>query len=145
MTPDPKDWGDALQHYGEVVKKYNLERYITFRGYTKNTLEEMVKSQCVLFPSYSEAQPMTIIEAMLLGVPVVAYDCKYGPASMIEHGVSGMLCKVGDIQSLAKHTYAVVGNSEFRQVLSNNARLQAKEFTNSDNIFDKWLDLFSLK
>lgn len=146
VTPDLKDLDKALESYGEIVQEYKLEQYITFHGYTQNAPEEMAKSQCVLFPSYSEAQPMTIIEAMLVGTPVVAYNCKYGPAYMIEHHHSGMLVDdVGNVDMLAQYVYEILSKPDFRKMLSDNAKIQVQKFTNSDILFQKWLDLFEEK
>lgn len=146
VTPNLTDLDKTLETYGEVVQQYRLEQYVTFHGYTQNTPEEMAKSQCVIFPSYSEAQPMTIIEAMLVGTPVVSYNCKYGPAYMIEHHRSGMLVdKVGDVGTLAKYVYEVLSKPDFRKMLSDNAKIQAQKFTDSDSLFQKWLDVFGKK
>lgn len=142
VTPDLKQLDKTIDYYNKIVQQNNLEEYITFHGYAHNAIEEMLKCQCILFPSNSEAQPMTIIESMSLGIPVIAYDCKYGPRSMIKHNISGMLCDVGDIKSLADNTYMVLSNEAFRKTLSSNAKIQASEFTDSDKIFNKWLNIF---
>lgn len=56
----------------------------------------------LLFPSTYryEAQPLTIIEAMSLGVPVVAYDVG-GVRDLVEDGVTGRLVTAGDEDALA--------------------------------------------
>lgn len=55
---------------------------------------------CV-FPSYAEAMPLTWIEVMACGKPVVVYDIGWAP-EVVEHGRTGLLARLGDINALAE-------------------------------------------
>ena len=55
---------------------------------------------CV-FPSYAEALPLSWLEAMACGKPVVAYDIGWA-REVVEHGTTGLLVKRGDIEGLAE-------------------------------------------
>ncbi|MEN0013141.1 MAG: glycosyltransferase, partial [Solirubrobacteraceae bacterium] len=48
-----------------------------------------------------EGFPLAHLEALALGVPVVATDCDYGPAEILEGGRLGVLAPVGDAQAFA--------------------------------------------
>jgi glycosyltransferase involved in cell wall biosynthesis len=52
-------------------------------------------------PSLTEAFPQAIIEAMALGIPVVASDCSPGIREILEYGKYGRLVPPGDSKALA--------------------------------------------
>ena len=54
-----------------------------------------------MLSSLSEALPTALIEAMALGTPVVATDCKCGPKEVLQDGRFGALVPVGDVAALA--------------------------------------------
>ena len=55
---------------------------------------------CV-FPSYAEALPLSWLEVMACGKPVVVYDIGWA-REVVEHGSTGLLVKRGDIDALAE-------------------------------------------
>ena len=54
-----------------------------------------------------EGLPTVLIEAMAVGTPVVATDCKSGPTEILQNGKYGQLVQVGDIEGLAE---AIINN-----------------------------------
>src|SRR6185295_5014122 len=55
---------------------------------------------CV-FPSYAEAMPLSWLEVMACGKPVVVYDIGWA-REVVEDGVTGLLVMPGDVEGLAK-------------------------------------------
>jgi len=72
-----------------------------------------------VFVSASDGEPFGIVllEAMALGVPVVAVG-KYGPAEIIEHDVSGLLTPTGDPAELAAAIAAVLADERRAAILA---------------------------
>jgi N-acetylgalactosamine-N,N'-diacetylbacillosaminyl-diphospho-undecaprenol 4-alpha-N-acetylgalactosaminyltransferase len=56
---------------------------VLFVGYQKNPYRFLKRSSIVILPSLNEGMPNTIVEALCLGVPVVAADCPYGPRELL--------------------------------------------------------------
>jgi glycosyltransferase involved in cell wall biosynthesis len=56
---------------------------VLFTGYQKNPYRFLARSTMLLLPSLNEGMPNTVVEAMCLGVPVVAADCPYGPRELL--------------------------------------------------------------
>ena len=142
-TLNSKDFNKSISKYKELIKEKGIENFVTFHGYTSKVAEAMSSCNCILFPSYSEAQGLTIIESMHLGVPVIAYDCKYGPSSMIENGKTGYLCEVGDIEGLAKNANYLLTNIGLREEISKLAKIKSREFTDTEYIFQQWQNMFN--
>ena len=142
--PSPADTEKAISSYRKMVKEKKLESFVTFHGYINNVPEEMSSCHCVLFPSYTEAQGLTILESMHLGVPVVAYDCKYGPSVMIDNGENGYLCEVGNVNELAEKINYLFTHDSVRENFSSLARDKSKIVSDSDKIFQQWEDMFDI-
>jgi glycosyltransferase involved in cell wall biosynthesis len=71
---------------------------------------------------------MVIGEAMALGVPVVAANAG-GPAEIIEHGVNGLLYRMGDPGELAGALRVLADDPALRQRLASAGRATARAFT----------------
>jgi glycosyltransferase involved in cell wall biosynthesis len=85
-------------------------------------------------PSYAEGQPMSIIEAMAVGLPVIATSVGSIP-EMIEHETSGLLIQPGDRQSLALAIKKMVSDLKMREKMGKNAQSIARERHNITDLF----------
>ena len=140
----PKNNEEAIKYYTDYAVSLGVGNIINFKGYSNEVLEEMKTCMCVLFPSSSEAQPLTILESLSVGTPVVAYDCKYGPSSMIENGVNGFLINVGDVETMAVRIKDLFHDNEKRNEMSVKAIESAKMLSSKELIFNQWKNLFSI-
>ncbi len=67
---------------------------------------------------------MSVIEAMLTGLPVVATDIR-GPREQVEDGVTGMLVPVAAVAPLAEALRRVVGDAGLRATMGAAGRARA--------------------
>lgn len=91
------------QRLEDCIQSHGLKEQIRFMG-TSNSLEKDLRniSLFVLSSDY-EGLPNSLIEAMVMGIPVISTDCPCGgPRSLIEHGHNGLLVPVGDVDKLAE-------------------------------------------
>jgi glycosyltransferase involved in cell wall biosynthesis len=65
--------------------------------------------------SHVEGFPMVLVEAMSLGLPLVAFDCPRGPAEIIEPGRTGLLVPDGDEPAFTRAIRSVVTDAEARR------------------------------
>lgn len=104
------DMGMSFAH-AEVVLGDRLKRL----GHRADVARIMAAADIFVLPSHFEGLPMSVIEAMLSGLPVVATDIR-GPREQVVDGETGLLVTPGLAAPLARAL----------QRLANNAVLRAK-------------------
>ena len=75
---------------------------MVFPGFDENPWRFMRRAAVVALSSRWEGLPLTLIEAMACGTPVVSTDAPYGPREILEDGKWGALTPVGDAAALAR-------------------------------------------
>jgi colanic acid/amylovoran biosynthesis glycosyltransferase len=89
-------------------------------------LEETSRSDVLVLASFMEGLPVVLMEAMALGVPVIAPDVA-GIPELVEHGESGLLFTAGDWEQLAEHMCALGADTPLRARLASSARHRIEE------------------
>ncbi len=97
------------EKFFKAIKSLKI-RNLTFLGYVKNKEElyrKVSKAKVLIYPSYSDAFPLVVLEALALGINVVAYDI---PAitSVYSHLPAVKIVKRGDVYSLALEALRVL-------------------------------------
>lgn len=93
------DLREPLQHQ---IDQIGLAHAITLHGFEQDIARIYPHIPVLAMSSHFEALPSVLVEANTFGVPVVAFDCDYGPAEIIEDGVNGFLVPQDDIPALAQ-------------------------------------------
>ena len=78
-----------------------LDGRVRFHGFSERRLELAAGFDLFVMTSASEGIPRSMMEAMALGLPVVAYDIP-GVDALVEHEVTGLLAPSGDLESLVR-------------------------------------------
>ncbi|MCX8086129.1 MAG: glycosyltransferase [Rhodocyclaceae bacterium] len=94
--------GDGPQRMAlqELAKKLGLADRITFAGFQTAPLPWLAAMDVMVLASAKEGLPRVILEAMLMGKPVVASDI-VGSRELVKHGETGFLYPYGDEAALA--------------------------------------------
>jgi glycosyltransferase involved in cell wall biosynthesis len=104
------------------ILKFDHDRVIQYLGKTDNIIEQLAKVDCVVLPSYREGSPRSLMEASSMGVPVIATNVP-GCKDIVDHNVTGLLCKVRDSADLANKMEIMVNLSEVdRKKMGDKAR-----------------------
>jgi glycosyltransferase involved in cell wall biosynthesis len=91
-------------------------------GFVDNPFRYLAHARLFAFTSKWEGLPFALIEALAVGVPVVATDCPSGPREVLQDGKYGPLVPVGDDRALAAAMLATLRNPLPRQELQQAAR-----------------------
>src|SRR4051794_16300324 len=102
---------------------------VTLLGARRDVLELIAAAGAVCLPSDAEAMPMSLLEAMALGRPVIATDVG-GNAELLRHGETGYLVPPGDGRAVAR-AIAELADDPARadQMGAAGRRLQRDRFT----------------
>ena len=142
------DW--FLSIYGEGylreelqlrIDQLSLTNVVKLEGVSKNIMYEYLQSSCALVSSYEESFSMVILEAMSCGLPVVAFDCPWGPSEIITNGHDGYLIPNNDLRAYADKVSLLIESIELRIEMGKNAVNSSESFT-EDKVMSMWLKLF---
>lgn len=85
--------------YKEQVEQLQREGIAVFYGFQENPKPYYQAADCVVMPSYHEGMSNVLLEAAAMGRPVITTDIP-GCREAVDHGKTGILCKVKDTESL---------------------------------------------
>lgn len=117
--------GDGPECAGleELVRSHGLEGEVLFTGYVDRASRLMACFDVLAMPSRTEGLPITLLEAMVAGVPVVASRVGQIPA-VVENGACGTLIDPEDAGALATGLARLIEDKGQRDALV--ARAQAR-------------------
>lgn len=66
-----------------MIETLNLQDYVTLHPFLSNPYSFMQLAECFVMPSYFEGFGNVLLEAMMVGLPVLATDCESGPREVL--------------------------------------------------------------
>lgn len=87
--------------YKSEVEQLQAEGIVQFHGFQQDPRPFYAAADCVVLPSYHEGMSNVLLEAAAMGRPVITSDIP-GCREAVQNGVSGLLCKVKDADSLCE-------------------------------------------
>jgi len=118
--------GDERYAIETAIREHQLENHVVLAGNRTDIADLLAASDAFLMTSISEGIPLTIIEAMAAGLPVVS-TAVGGIPEMIDHEVSGFLAQAGDHKALAKHLLKLQQSPSLRKSISSKGRDRAEQ------------------
>lgn len=112
-----------------MVRAAKMEDRIEFLGFVRNPLPYVRNATIFALTSRNEGLPVSMLEAMALGTPVVSTDCPSGPRFLLEDGRSGQLVPVGDAESVATALMELTEDQVERRRLAVAGRQRAATFS----------------
>lgn len=110
-----------------------------FPGITKDLLEKINGASMFILSSSYEGVPNVLIEAMAMGMPVIATDCPSGgPKMLISNEENGLLVPVNNKYALIEAMEKLKDNA-FAEEMGNNALVLRKKL-GSKIIYEKWIN-----
>jgi glycosyltransferase len=139
----------TLEIYGEGVERQRLENliqslslgdFIKLKGRTSKVLEVYQKSYFTLLTSKSEAFPMSVVESIVSGTPVITYNCSQG-VEEIQLATPELLVN-NSIEELADKMKFYLQNPHQLEELALKGREHIIDSYSEDKILNQWYQLF---
>lgn len=120
------------------ILENGMESQVAFMGHCSRLEKEISDAAVFVLPSDYEGMPNALIEAMVMGLPVIATDCPCGGASaLIEHGISGFLVPVGDDRKLAEWMRKLLTDRDLAERTARKAR-EVADKVSPRKIYGEW-------
>ena len=146
VYPSFPDWqldiygeGEQLQELEHKVQQLDMNIHI--HPPTSKIFDCYCDSSVLASSSLFEPFGLVITEAMSCGLPVIAYDCPYGPADIIKDGIDGYLVENNNQSLFANRLCYMMSNIYIRKNMGENAAKSARQYS-ANNIMPLWNELF---
>lgn len=120
--------GQEKENLINFANELSISERVIFMNFQENPYKYMNKAICLVLPSYYEAFPNVLVEAMASGCPVISTDCPFGPSEIIENEKNGLLIKVNDKEGLTEALKRVISDANFRTTLIENGYKSAEKY-----------------
>jgi len=148
VSKECPDW--ILEIYGEgeeyVTLKKNIDdEHLASSIILKSPVSDIesvyLQSSVLVLSSRYEGLPMVLLEAMSIGLPIVAFACKCGPRDVIDNGVNGFLLETMDVSHFASKMILLMKDYHLRKEMGRLARNKSLSYS-IKNIMIQWTSLF---
>ena len=134
--------GDDLPRLQHLAVELGIAARVEFPGYTNDPHGAMARATCLLVTGRREAMPLTQLECLAAGTPVVVYDVRYGPAEIVRTGIDGFVVPEGDLEAAADAVVQLLRDPALRARMSASALEVTARY--SRQAYERaWLDLAS--
>lgn len=119
----------------EIVNKYRIDKNFELLGWVNEETigNELNKAKIFVLPSHKEAMPMSILEAMSYGVPIVSTNVGSIPEFVINKR-NGFLFEAKNLEQLEKCINELLDNNKLRSNIIKNNIIDVKDkYSNSIN------------
>ena len=135
--------GDGPERAAAVAeaRRLGVEEAVVFEGERDDVPEILASSHIFVLSSRSEALPVSILEAMAAGLPVVATRVG-GVPELVVDGETGLLVAAGDARALADALQRLVDDPDLRVRLGAAGRARVEEQFRLDSFLEAHKDLY---
>lgn len=132
-------FGEEQTYFVDYIK--NKYTSIDIFPPTNKIFDKYRESSMLILTSLFEPFGLVLPEAMSCGLPVVAFDCPYGPSDIIRDGIDGFIIDNRDVNKFAEKVCLLMGNHDLRVKMGNEGIKSSSRYEET-KIMPKWVQLF---
>jgi N-acetyl-alpha-D-glucosaminyl L-malate synthase BshA len=123
------------------VRELGLTDRVQFLGKQDEVAQLISLADLLLLPSEKESFGLVALEAMACGVPTVG-SCTGGLPEVVEHGKTGFLAPVGNVEKMAEYAIELLSNPTLYQSFVENGLARAKSMFCGQQITEQYIELY---
>ncbi len=125
-----------------LIDKLDLKKNIRLMGY-RNDIPELLRcADALVMASETESAPLTILEAMSIGLPVIASKVG-GIPEQIQDGHNGFLVPVKRPGAIAEAAMKLNADTKLQMKMAENARKTVLEKYTVDKVLDQYMKVYN--
>ena len=133
--------GEERERLLRLAGELGVADRFAIHPFTDEPRQWLAAFDVMVLPSLAEAFPLTILEAMLAEVPVIASDVG-SVAEAVEHGNTGILVPPGDVDALAAAIDELRNDPRRRREMAARGRRRALDLFTSEKMADGYIALY---
>jgi glycosyltransferase involved in cell wall biosynthesis len=126
------------------INKLKLNDSVEVLPFQKNITPFIQHAHCTILTSYFEGFPMSIVESLAAGTPVISVDCETGPSEIILNNTNGLLVENHNEFALAEAIKKLFESENLYQNCKNNAK-KSVEHLSLTTVAQQWQELLKAK
>ena len=134
--------GERLPQMKQYADELGIAQHVIFKGFVANPYHYIQKAFYTVLTSRYEGLGMVLIESLMVGTPVISFDCESGPREIITNEENGLLVENQNKTAFIKALNRVIEDEILYQKMKNNSRNSVKKFSNPA-IQNEWKSFFN--
>ena len=148
VLPKFPDWqwdvygqGEDLEELIKLTKEAGIDGQMHFKGQVTDLYQRYKQYSIMVMTSRYEGFPMTLLEGLGNGLPLVSFDIPTGPSEIINNGNNGYLVDEDDISGMISCLTDIMSDSGLRELMSMKSKEASSLFSVKD-IIVSWNAIF---
>jgi len=133
--------GDTQDAAKTLARQLGIEARVEFAGLRSDVPEILAQSDIFVLASKQETLPISILEAMRAGLPVIASDVG-GVSEEVIDGETGLLVQVGSVEALAAALERLLGDKTLRKSMGRAGRKRFEELFQAERMIERTRALY---
>lgn len=133
--------GELREENENLAKQLGISDNTIFVDTHSRIAEEFQNASCFVLSSRFEGMVLVLLEAKMMGLPCISFDCPNSPREIIRDGVDGWLVENGNITALASVLNSKLSCLDKLQAAGHAARLDALDRYSPEKIKLMWLSI----
>ena len=133
--------GPARPELEAQARQLDIAQHVHFLGMRRDVQDILHRCDLFVLPSRTEAMPITILEAMATGLPVVATRVG-GIPELVTDGVTGLLVPTDEPEALSQTMTKLIQNPDLRLRMGTAGRKRVEEELSLDTCVRRYEDLY---
>ena len=116
--------GNLRNNIIQQIAQAGLQDKVTLHGAVPNGWEKLYEADCFIFPSWNEGFSGSLVEAMMVGIPIIASDIPMN-LEAVTNNETALIHKVKDAESIGANMKAMIGSYDKMREMGMRARVEA--------------------